>query len=610
MTKNDIDINAILAGVLQKEIESIFVTLKGFISKPIKEFSLSFKKYLIASHTRISKTKTLLYKDSAVDIDDIYVDLDLLLRKKTMKLHGIIESLLPTNNYIISATAGAGKSILAKKIFLSILKKGDIGVPIFFELRNLNNTDNTIIDSILDIFDSYNLELNKELFEKLLIKNKFILILDGYDEIELKIKKKIDKELNKFIEKFTNTPIFITTRPNDQIQSLIPCDVFTVKPLDKSQAIELVTKLNYDLDIKRKFIKQLNKELYEKHSDFLSNPLLLTIMLMTYGQIAEIPEKMHIFYEQAFDVLFFKHDASKAMYKRDIRTKLPIDDFKKVLSFISFNSYLKDQINFSHSSLIDHIRTSKKLSGLVFNNENYKYDLLNSVCILVNDGTTYTYAHRSFQEYFAAHFISNLAMNKKENLLRKLLKKTKSDKVLSLAYEINSSNIEKHLMIPVGKEYVQKYNNSKNEIDKLKICFKNINVVHIPGQSPHNYYVSSATDYWYFLTYFEEIYSTKFKSLAPRYKTTLTKKAFIKLFGSGEVDKNLTINQKNLNTLLESGIFELQEKRVRFLIAILKKIEKRNNAIDINLEDYVKYVLLTMLFIFIEIYEVFIRNNT
>ena len=42
------------------------------------------------------------------------------------------------------------------------------------------------------------------------------------------------------------------------------------------------------------------------------------MMLMTFDEFAEIPSKMHVFYEQAFNVLYNKHDATKASFKLKI----------------------------------------------------------------------------------------------------------------------------------------------------------------------------------------------------------------------------------------------------------------------------------------------------
>jgi hypothetical protein len=40
------------------------------------------------------------------------------------------------------------------------------------------------------------------------------------------------------------------------------------------------------------------------------------MMLMTFDEFAEITSKMHIFYDQAFNVLYNKHDATKTSFRR------------------------------------------------------------------------------------------------------------------------------------------------------------------------------------------------------------------------------------------------------------------------------------------------------
>ncbi len=59
----------------------------------------------------------------------------------------------------------------------------------------------------------------------------------------------------------------------------------------------------YDIETKEKFMKDLDARLYYSHTQFASNPLLLTIMLMTYSSIGDIPRKMHIFYSKAFETM-------------------------------------------------------------------------------------------------------------------------------------------------------------------------------------------------------------------------------------------------------------------------------------------------------------------
>ncbi len=66
-------------------------------------------------------------------------------------------------------------------------------------------------------------------------------------------------------------------------------------PLSKEKSIKLIEKLPYyDEEVKSRFLKTLDKS-YTKSKRFCSNPLLLTLMLLTFEEFAEIPDRMHVF---------------------------------------------------------------------------------------------------------------------------------------------------------------------------------------------------------------------------------------------------------------------------------------------------------------------------
>ena len=49
----------------------------------------------------------------------------------------------------------------------------------------------------------------------------------------------------------------------------------------------LLSNIPYDEDIKTVFHRKLNEGLYESHKEFLRNPLLTIMMLITLAQFAE-----------------------------------------------------------------------------------------------------------------------------------------------------------------------------------------------------------------------------------------------------------------------------------------------------------------------------------
>jgi hypothetical protein len=210
----------------------------------------------------------------------------------------------------------------------------------------------------------------------------------------------------------------------------------------------------YDTKLRARFAAEVDDHLYGQHQTFLSNPLLATMMLMTYDQFAHIPAKIHIFYQQAFETLFLKHDAVKgAGFRRKMQTALDINDFRNCLSALSIRSYTKQKFEFSEDELLDYIKKAIEFEKRTeVRAVDYIDDLLKSVCVLQRDGLHIVFSHRSFQEYFSAYFISrNPSVPPISDLLEMCLHRPE-DNVISMAFEINRDLIEREWVLPrIGK---------------------------------------------------------------------------------------------------------------------------------------------------------------
>ena len=293
------------------------------------------------------------------------------------------------------------------------------------------------------------------------------LILDGFDEIDNDHRHIIEQEILDLSNNNNGIRIIISSRFDARFSSWNEFYTYTIQPLDKNAALELVDKLDYDENIKKKFIDELDRKLFQTHTSFASNPLLLTLMLLTYEQIAEIPNKIHIFYEQAFLTLFTKHDSFKSIYKRNIMSKLSADDFKKILEIFCLYSYCERRYYFTNDEIIRCLEKSIEVSNLNVQVNDFLSDLLDAVCILQRDGLGFTFTHRSFQEYFTASFLVNKTMNEKFKIFEKIASISFQDNVIDLIFDMNSNLIEKEWIIP-----------------KIEIILKSVDGIH---QSSSNF---------------------------------------------------------------------------------------------------------------------------
>lgn len=156
-------------------------------------------------------------------------------------------------------------------------------------------------------------------------------MLDGYDEISTDKKDAFLRKFERFCDRFPDNYFIVSSRPYSEFVEFQRFSVLTLCNLSKEQALSLVNKIEFDIKIKQRFLEALDKKLYKRHQSFASNPLLLNIMLLTFDNYAEIPEKLHLFYANAFETLYSKHDATKSGFRRELKCGLSYDAFKKRL---------------------------------------------------------------------------------------------------------------------------------------------------------------------------------------------------------------------------------------------------------------------------------------
>ncbi len=201
--------------------------------------------------------------------------------------------------------------------------------------------------------------------------------------------------------------------------------------------------------VKRQFIKKIDEELYNTHKSFIGNPLLLTMMLMTFQEFAEIPQKIYLFYEQAFQTLFLKHDSLKDLYIRKSRSGMDILGFKRVFSYFCIHTHLKKEISFSEEVANKILNSALNSLGITtIKSADVLSDLMSNLCLLHRDGTNITFSHRSFQEYFSALYLKDLAhSNKLYSLIDKVVLSNRSN-ICTMLYEMNDELVEKMWVSP------------------------------------------------------------------------------------------------------------------------------------------------------------------
>ena len=444
---------------------SEYHSLKYNITKLYSVFSdlrlSKFNKYLNAAKTYYSKIKTILYTESPRNFDELYVCNDLKKHGTPRSTPVTIENintinLINISQYtIISGNGGIGKSMMMKHLLFDAIDNfySNNLLPILITLRNIKNSDNDLLSYCTKIINEFDSTIGLADVKAFFESRNCILLMDGYDEINNRVKTHCQELLSKLIKTFPKLNIVISSRPSNTFVQLEHFTVLNILPFNKEKALELIDKLDFhDKDTKAKFRYELEHNFYFSHREFASNPLLLTIMLMTYSTFGEIPAKQHIFFSKAYDVLSRGHDATKGAYVREMHTKLTPEDFALYFSEFCARTYRDSVYEFTKDTFTKYmncvIKRNKEINHLKPND--FLLDLMENLCLMYQEANQINFIHRSFQEYFCAFFFTK----QMDDTLYKVIDLFESkfdscpERTFVMLYDMIPNRIDRYVFLP------------------------------------------------------------------------------------------------------------------------------------------------------------------
>lgn len=477
---------------------------KDIDAKDSITYGTAYTNYLINTKEKYGKIKTLIYRRVPKELYSFYECIGVNYNGTIVDTSSVQNLLEIGNKLIITGTGGIGKSTLLKHLFLNVISTTDF-IPVLIELRRFNSSDVkeiSLYDAIYNTLCENGFNLKKEYFEISLKEGGYVIFLDGFDEINRDKVDCITSEIKSFSDKYKENNYIISSRPTDGFIGWNDFSEMTSLPLTKEQALSLVNKIDFDESVKKIFYQALDENLYKKYKSFASNPLLLTIMLLTFNNHASIPEKLNDFYEEAFSTLFNMHDATKDCYVRDIRTNLGCEEFKLIFSYICFKSYFTGELEFSESRLREYIQKAKvKFPMLQFSVDNFIEDLTLSVCMFVKDGLCYRFSHRTFQEYFAAWYTCKITDELQYKLLTSWLGESNAvatDEYLDMLFDLQPEKVNKVIFCPGIKKFKQLYDTDGFSYNLLSKLFSGISLKHRTVDNKESWSIALTIKNYYF----------------------------------------------------------------------------------------------------------------
>lgn len=361
---------------------------------------------------------------------------------------------------ILKGTGGLGKSMMMRHLLLDAIKSYEgieSMIPVFVALKDYSSWQGDFERYVFDSISRFADNIAIEQYQHDLKAGRYLLLFDGLDEVPTACACSFEREMAGFLSRYKNNFYVMSSRPISDFLPYSRFEIMQLEPLTKEQALLLVDRLNFRPDmpvIKEKFMKELSSRLFFSHYEFASNPLLLTIMLMTFERFGTIPYKMHRFYSEAYQVLAETHDASKGAYQRVFKTGLDSERLEAYFAEFCARTYMAEQFEVTDDAAKEIFNNLKEVkrhreSGIQFSS--FMSDICDNLCLMYHENGKYHFMHRSFQEYFCALFFSRQMDDTLPAIANEFEKKRRrygTDSTFGMLYDMITEKVEKKVFIP------------------------------------------------------------------------------------------------------------------------------------------------------------------
>lgn len=420
-------------------------------------------------------------------LDEVFIDLDFYLtpREEHIDFHDTKEKIIDNvfnetdKHIVILGEAGAGKSTSMKMIAKKMLTKEDylddykfplivqfreIGMPTEYHSENRYHLTKYLQNELALFISLTNdnderevpLQIIKKIVYSYIDSLNCLLILDGFDEIPFWQQKNVISEIDQLSQSLNHSRIILTLRTANFNFFPINFRKFELSPLKPLQILNFSKKWLGD----NKGAQFYDKAMKSPFRDTISKPLILTYLINLYKVNENIPELPNSLFQQILDILLFKWDKGRTINRPSKFENFEYDNKSEFLSHLAFKLLSKNLTNFSNSDL-ERIYTiiQEFFPYLPKNPTDVITEIREHSGIIIKMAfDTFTFPHKSLQEYLAGKFIAGY------NPLDEIM-----DEVLNMPYEAaiatNKASNPTNFLITITENLKNKSLDSKNYLD-------------------------------------------------------------------------------------------------------------------------------------------------
>ncbi len=395
------------ASLIKNIIDDIYKGIKDEGSIKFNEWRASLKERAVAkSISQITHVKTLWNIEKEVSIYEIYYPSRLEISPGVTKEVSGLKDIGIKQNFVIQGTGGQGKSIFLRYLCGQELqvKHSSNRLPFFIELKRIQagiGLNDLIHESLL----KYKLNPCEGVFDTLARSGKIVLLLDAFDEVAPSEITKCIGEIENIADRYKDElQIIITSRPDTDIQHSSRFRLCRLCRLGNSDHLPFLKKICVDTVQANNLHKAIQTS-KAGVAELLTTPLMMTLLVVLYKSSQTIPDSVPRFYEELFDVMFFRHDNAKPGFRRKRYTNLEDTSIKTLFSAFCFYARVKNYGTLTSDQFNECCDLATKACGISVDSKLFRDEIVKTICLMLEEGFELSFIHKSVFEYYSAAFV-------------------------------------------------------------------------------------------------------------------------------------------------------------------------------------------------------------